>query len=93
MLNDALQKNPDAVLAAAEQIKSLEERPSGKVVLATLVASCAAGSRDAPAKPIVIKGTGDQVAKVSFTKNGASVSLTGIEPKRGPSWRRCSGSS
>jgi hypothetical protein len=83
MLNDALQKNPDAVLAAAEQIKSLEERPSGKVVLATLVASCAAGSRDAtPAKPIVIKGTGDQVAKVSFTKNGASVSLTGIEPKR-----------
>jgi len=83
MLNDALQKNPDAVLAAAEQIKSLEERPSGKVVLATLVASCAAGSRDAtPAKPIVIKGTGNQVAKVSFTKNGASVSLTGIEPKR-----------
>ncbi len=71
MLNDALQKNPDAVVAMASALSQLTDKPSGKVVLDKLVtAGQGSDSAIAAKAAVTIAGSGKQTAKLTFGPKG-----------------------
>jgi ParB family chromosome partitioning protein len=82
-LNDALQRNPDAVLARAAELKSDSARKSPKHVLEQLVAAAAGGEgASAKATPVELRGSGSQRAILSFGKKSVSVKITNLPPEK-----------
>ena len=68
VLSDALQKNPEAVLARAAELKSISPKPGAKSVVDQLVD--AGGTQATQASQVLITGSANQQAKLSFGARG-----------------------
>lgn len=81
LLNDALQRNPDSVLARAAELKADPAR-TPKHVFEQLVGAAGGGQGPAAAGPLELRGSGNQRAKLSFGRNSVSVKITNLPPEK-----------